>query len=158
MDLVELARSLPWGLHDASLEALEVDWLRGRLALTLRLVMSERQDLDRRARIDLEGLVYCSIEPPEIDPAGGYEPLPDGGLRISEGPGPAVSRSSLLPATPPGCFLHWLYVGSWNRFIHLCAREARLTWLEEAPVPARATTRALFPGDEVPDPGSVTPR
>jgi hypothetical protein len=48
--LVDLARTLPWGLHDAYLEGLEVDWLHARVILTVRLMMSEHQDMDQRAR------------------------------------------------------------------------------------------------------------
>jgi hypothetical protein len=35
---------------------------------------------------------------------------------------------------------------------HVCAREASLAWLDPAPVPSRGHMRALFPGDEIPDP------
>ncbi len=152
MTLVEIADGLPWGLHDAYLERLELDWLAARLTLTIRVMMTEHQDMDQRARITIDGLVFCSIEPPEIDPAKGYTRIPDGGLWISDGPGAAEAGATSLPATPEGCFLHWFYVGPWNRFIHVCARDARLEWLEPAPVASRANTRALFPGDEIPDP------
>jgi len=145
---------LPWGLHDAYLEDLAVDWLHARLTLTLRLMMSEHQDMDQRARITVEGLVFCSIEPPEIDVAKGYEPIPEGGLQISDGPGAEGDSASRLPATPEGCFLHWLFVQRWNRFIHICGRHALLAWLEPLPVASRAETRALFPGEEIPDPNS----
>ena len=152
MTLEELTDPLPWGLHDARLETLEVDWLRARLTLTARLMMSEHQDLDQRARFTLDGLVYCSIEAPEIDPGRGYEAIPPGGLMVSEGTGAAPGYEATLPPTPQGCFLHWFFVVQWNRFIHVCARDARLTWLDPSPVAARAGTRALFPGDELPDP------
>jgi hypothetical protein len=69
--LVELAGTLPWGLHDAYIEALDIDWLTARLTLTVRVMITEHQDMDQRARIILGGLVFCSVEPPEIsDPRG----------------------------------------------------------------------------------------
>lgn len=151
MTLDALAASLPWGLHDAYLEALSIDWPRASASLSLRLMVSERQDEERRARVDLSGLVFCSVEPPEIDPAAGYNPSPSEGLWIDAGPGSAPGAAVALPAVPEGCFLHWLFVKDWNRFIHLCAREASLTWLSEAG-PAQATTRALYPGEEIPGP------
>lgn len=151
MTLADLSDPLPWGFHDACLERLELDWLRAQLTLTLRLMMSEHQEMDQRARITIDGLVFCSIEAPEIDSTKGYEPTPDGGLRVNDGPGAAEAGSMPLPPTPQGCFLHWFYVDSWNRFIHVCGREARLDWLEPSPVPSRGPGRALFPGEDLPD-------
>ncbi len=147
----ELIQQLPWGLHDAYLETLSVDWQRATASLSLRLMISQSQDQERRARIDLSGLAFCSVEPPVIDPAGGYNPTPAQGLWIDAGPGPAPGATVALPAVPEGCFLHWLFVKDWNRFIHLCARKASLAWLSE-PGPASAETRALYPGDKIPDP------
>jgi len=77
-----------------------VDWLRARLTLTVRLMMSEHEDMNQRARISIDGLVFCSVEPPEIDLARGYEPIPEGGLQISDGPGAAGEGAASLPATP----------------------------------------------------------
>ncbi len=152
MTLSELAEGLPWGLHDAYLEALSIDWTRATASLTMRLMISERQDQERRARIDLSGLVFCSLEPPEIDPDRGYAPTPPEGLWLSDAEGAAPGAAAALPGIPDGCFLHWLFVKNWNRFIHVCAKDASLTWLDAARVGARAETRAHFPGDEIPDP------
>lgn len=150
MTLDELTEPLPWGLHDACLEALTLDWPRARASLTVRLMMSERQDEERRAVIGLTGLVFCSVDAPEIAPDRGYTPTPADGLRVADDVGAAPG--AVLPAVPEGCFLHHLYVSDWNAFIHLCARDATLTWLDPAPVPARGSGRALFAGDEIPDP------
>lgn len=151
MTLSELAEGLPWGLHDAYLEALSIDWPRATASLTMRLMISERQDHERRARIDLAGLVFCSVEAPEIAPERGYTPTPADGLWLSNGEGSARGAEAVLPAIPEGCFLHWFFVKDWNRFIHVCARDASLMWLDSGPVAARGATRALFPGDEIPD-------
>jgi len=61
----------PWGLHDAYLEGIVLDWLGARLELEVRLMMSEHQDMDQRACVTVTGLVYCAIDPPEIDPTRG---------------------------------------------------------------------------------------
>ncbi|MBI5535619.1 MAG: hypothetical protein HY898_23010 [Deltaproteobacteria bacterium] len=154
MNLDEIEASLPWGLHDAYLERMAIDWIERRLTLDVRVMITEHQDMDQLARITVTGLVYCSIDPPEIDPARGYEPCPSTGLWIDAGSGAANEGDrARMPATPPGCFLHWLFVQGWNRCIHVCARDAELSWIEPHPVAARAETRALFPGDEIPDPG-----
>jgi hypothetical protein len=152
MTLDELMAPLPWGLHDSYLEALTLDWPRAAASLTVRLMMSERQDQERRARIDLAGLVFCSVDAPEIAPDRGYTPTPADGLRLADSEGAAPGAEAVLPTTPEGCFLHRLYVNDWNRSIHICARDASLTWLDPAPVPAQGHMPALFPGEEIPDP------
>jgi hypothetical protein len=53
---------LPWGFHDALLRAMTVDWLRQRLFIELRPKVSERQDLDRAARVVLSGLEWLVID------------------------------------------------------------------------------------------------
>ena len=153
MTLSGIEDTLPWGLHDACLEALAIDWPNAKLTLTVRLMMTEHQDMDQRARVIVTGLVFCAIDPPEIDASRGYEPAPKMGLWIGAGEGAANDEArKRLPAIPDGCFLHWLFVHGWNRFIHLCGRGAELEWIEPEPVASRAATRALFPGDSVPDP------
>jgi hypothetical protein len=154
MNLEELEATLPWGLHDAYLERLQIDWPEAKLVLDVRVMITEHQDMDQRALITITGLVFCSVDPPEIDLAHGYEPTPVGGLWIDSGVGPANEDSGgRLPRIPDGCFLNWLFVHQWNRFIHICGRNAYFAWLEPAPVPSRSATRALFPGEVVPDPG-----
>jgi hypothetical protein len=148
MTLEEIEAGLPWGLHDAYLERIEIDWLARRAVLRMRLMMSERQDLDQRAEVTVDGLVYCSIDPPEIDPAGGYEPTPAAGLWVKPAAGVSPYASG-HPQPPAGCFVHYFFVSNWNRFIHICARSARLEWIEPTPVPARSGTRASFPGDTI---------
>jgi hypothetical protein len=149
MTLDEIEQTLPWGLHDALLLRLSVDWARASVTLDVRVMMSERQDLGRLGRIVITGLLFCAIDPPEIDPARGYVPVAEAGLWIDAGPGSAAGAS--LPSIPEGCFLHWLFVRSWNRFIHICGRHAELIWLDDGPQPSRSAGRALFPGDHVPE-------
>ncbi len=150
MTFDEIEATLPWGLHDAYLEGIVLDWLGARLELTIRLMMSEHQDMDQRACVTVRGLVYCSIDPPELS---GDVAMPKAGLWIDTGSNAVDNKpGAALPETPPGCFLQWIFVHDWNRFIHVCGRDVTLTWLERNPVPSRASTRALFPGDDVPDP------
>jgi hypothetical protein len=47
MTLDALVASLPWGLHDAYLEALSIDWPRASGSLSLRLMISEGQDQEK---------------------------------------------------------------------------------------------------------------
>ena len=153
MNIATIEASLPWGLHDAYIEAVDIDWSRATLTLSVRVMMTERQDMDRRAKITVTGLVFCAIDAPEIDPKRRYEPTPEGGLWIDSGEGPANDEAKArLPKPPDGCFLHWFFVQNWNCFIHVSGRDAELSWTEEAPVASRTTKRALFAGDEVADP------
>ncbi|HEX7602209.1 MAG TPA: hypothetical protein VF316_11415 [Polyangiaceae bacterium] len=153
MDIATIEASLPWGLHDAYLEAVRIDWSSATATLTVRVMMTERQDMDRRAEITVTGLVLCAIDPPQIDPRRGYEPTPERGLWIDSGEGPANDEAKArLPKLPDGCFLHWFFVQNWNRFIHISGKDAELRWIEEAPVAARSAKRALFAGDLIPDP------
>jgi hypothetical protein len=150
--LADIERGLPWGFHDARLEGLELDWPGARATLSMRLMFGERQERDRRCRVDITGLVYCSIDAPEIDPARGYEPTPADGLWVDAGDRELPDQRPVRPPTPAGCFVHWFFVQNWNRFIYVCGRDAVLTWKEPAEVPARGDTPALLPGDDVPDP------
>ncbi len=150
MTLSEIEASLPWGLHDAYLETLSIDWPRATLSMTVRVMMTRAQDKDQRASIVVTGLVFCSIDAPEIDPTRGYEPTPEEGLWLDSGEGAANEEAKgRLPKVPEGCFLQWFFVSQWNRCIHVCGRRAELIWLETDPTSSRATTRALFPGDTV---------
>ncbi len=152
MTFDDIEASLPWGLHDAYLEGIVIDWMGARLDLTVRLMMSEHQDMDQRACVTVSGLVYCSIDPPELGTERGSVGIPGSGLWIDTGSGAAkAGGDSRLPAMPAGCFLQWVFVHDWNRLIHICGEDASLAWLEPNPVPSRSGTRALFPGDTVPD-------
>jgi hypothetical protein len=149
MNLEELADELPWGLHDSSLERVELDYCAGRAVLHLRVPMSEHQDLDQRGRVELEGLVYWISESPTIDPAAGYHAHTPEGLWIDLLSAEQVRRGVTLPACPPGCFASGLYVSTWNACVYFAAREARLVWVETEPQPSRSDVRAAYPGGEV---------
>ncbi len=147
--LADIETELPWGFHDAYLEGLTIDWLGASLSLVLRLPMTRRQDVERRARVTVAGLFFCSIEPPSLgDP--GWADTPKEGLWIDAGEGPAKGATG-LPTLPADIFLHHFYVRSWNfRSIHIAGRDARLEWLGPE-APRLGPGGALFAGDEIPD-------
>jgi hypothetical protein len=129
--LADLERQLPWGFHDAYVEALTIDWLGQTLTLTMRFPMTERQDIERRAQVTVSGLFFCSIEPLSLGDSD-YDHIPSEGLWIDAKEGPAEKVAG-LPPLPPGIFLHHFWVRSWNyRTIHIAGRDARLEWLGEA--------------------------
>ncbi len=112
MKLSEIEEQLPWGLHDAYLERLELDWLRKVLVMDVRLMMNDRQDMDQRAQIKVTGLVYCIIEPPIIDPTKGYEAMPEGGLWIVSEEG-ASNKQPIYqkPQTAALCIIYLYQTG-----------------------------------------------
>jgi hypothetical protein len=69
--------------------------------------------------------------------------------------GQHMTLSGIEDALPWG--LHDAYLEALDidwpnaKLIHLCGRRAELEWIEPEPVAFRAATRALFPGDTVPD-------
>lgn len=81
-----------------------------------------------------------SIEPPELE-AARERPLKPHGLWVQP---EAESAEDLA-----GFFVHWFFVTNWNASFFMCARNAELVWLEPKAVPARATTRAHFPGADL---------
>jgi len=148
MNLEDIAKTLPWGLHDAYLEAAEVDWARATVSLTLRVMMTRHQEEDQRAKVTVTGLAFFVVDPPRADFVSG-DGTGSAGLWIDAGEGPAnEAAKTRLPKIPEGHFLHWLFVSEWNSFIHICGRHAELVSLEQHPVAARAGTRALFPGED----------
>lgn len=144
MTLEDLENALDWGLHDALLVRLEVDWAQRRLTLDARVMCGEHQEADRLARFTLEGLVFLVTRGAAIEATG---KLPG----LDAGPGALDAEAEAeLPPVPADCFLHWLFFQKSGGSMHVCAREAHLTWLEPAPVPSREGRRAHFPGEDVP--------
>jgi hypothetical protein len=66
--------------------------------------------------------------------------------------GRPMDCKSTAPAAPSESFLVWFFVQEWNRFMHICARTLQFTWLEDGVAPRASRRRAMFAGDEIPDP------
>jgi hypothetical protein len=146
MTLDELEDTLPWGLHDAYVERMTIDWTRAQLTLDVRVMIGEHQETDRRARIVVSGLDYFAMEPPRTQ------------TRPREGEGiwvlaqPVSTDGDGHPPLADGCFRHRFYVNEFNSRFDVVGRTAALEWLESEPQPARASGRAYHPGEEIPDP------
>ena len=123
MKLEELESSLPNGFHDAILRAIHIDYVTASASLVLDVDVGEvkaNEDRYRRARVNLSGLLFFSIESPERL----KDLWPPDGLMIDAGPG----RRSEVPPSPDSAFVHWFYVVAWNSFIHVAAHEASISW------------------------------
>jgi hypothetical protein len=134
MTFEEMEERLPSGLHDASLQALRVDWVKREVEIDLGVQTRDDGECRRLGRVVVGDLLFCAIEPPEDDAGRGYEPLPARGLTIGTGAGTAEATSKkALPRVPDGYFLQWIFVREWNAFIHICGRDVSLHWLEDEP-------------------------
>lgn len=130
--LEAIESTLPWGLHDAVLEGLSLDFVGSRLTLDVRLMMTTRQEMDRRARVHVAGLAWSVVEAP-TSRAQGESPISAG--RLTDAEERWADRS--LPPVPPDCFGYWLFLQDWDAFIFFAARDATMEWIEAAPVAAR---------------------
>lgn len=130
--LEELADSLPNGFHDAEVHGLAVD-LRARVArLELDVLVGEvdapadaGRETYRMARLELRGLAYFVMEPP--DPRYAY--AQPGTVRVDLCD---VDPTGSLPPTRSGDFSARFSVAEWNAFICVSAREAALEWVAAA--------------------------
>jgi hypothetical protein len=141
MNLEELMRDLPWGLHDAHLVRMTVDYDTRTASVDVRLQIAERQTTDQLARLQFTGLESFAALPMK-GPLERENDLPwiD---QLHEGPELEALRAQ-LPDLSAGCSLSAFYVrGTWQRFA-VCARDVTLTWIEPAPVPSRSGLRSAL--------------
>ena len=145
----DLEKDLPWEFHDAYIEGVTIDWLAETLALVMRFPMTKNQEVERRARVTVTGLFFCSIEPLALG-SDDYKHIASEGLWVGARAGAAKGAAG-LPPLPDEVFLHHFYVASWNyRTIHVACRDARLDWLEDE-MPRKGPGGARFPGEEIPN-------
>lgn len=131
MTLEELENLLPNGLHDAELKSLAVDYESRTAVLKLDLLVGNPEGVTEEERegyahgeLTVSGLRFCIVEAPE------YEEAEEGALSIDAGPTTPEwieKHGWKLPAVPPDCFRHWVYVSDWNAFIHIAGRDASLS-------------------------------
>ncbi|WP_421759305.1 hypothetical protein [Devosia sp.] len=116
MTIEEIARSLPNGFHDAELSGYSISFIKQTAHLDLAVWTGSptRIETYRPASLDLEGLRFWIIQPPDAryDASAG-ELVIDIGNVADLDPPPAVQ----LPPVPPTVPVNWLYVRDWNAFI-----------------------------------------
>ncbi len=138
MTLEELENTLPNGLHDAEVERIEVDYQRRRVALDLAVWVGnmddppERREAYKKGRIEISGLLFLVMEPPDS-----RYPFKASDLRID---GCDMSKNldpELLKALPGDAFVRSLWVNEWNAFMHIAARDAGIAWINSDAVTYR---------------------
>jgi hypothetical protein len=148
--LQEIEEQLPWGFHDSYWVRFEIDWQAQTATLDLRAPMDKHQETFRLARILIKGLRFATFSEPTDSMA--LPPTVNDLPWIDGRPGAAKDLEARLPSVPDGYFLHHIYVRETWQFLHLCGRDATLTWLEPMATPLEGAARAYFPGEEIPDP------
>lgn len=138
MTLEDLEKTLPRGLHDAEVKRVAVDYELRAMAVDLAVWVGdmndppERGEAYRDARINITGLCFLVMEPP--DPK---YPFRGSGLRIDGCDMRKNLTRELLSALPTDSFFRSLWVNEWNAFIHVAAKDATISWMENA-IPHRA--------------------
>lgn len=119
----ELFEPETWGLHDATLVSMWVDWTAHTFEFDVRVRLGERAERDRLARVVCSGLAFFAIDSAQVIE------WREKGLWI-DGEDGVASRAPANPTLPEDCTPAWLYVHEWNGFIRFAARAATWSWLE----------------------------
>lgn len=129
MTLEELEDTLPNGLHDAEVRTVAVDYQERKLALDVAVWVGnmddppERREAYKNGRIEIGGLLFLVMEPPDS-----RYPFQVGDLRIDGCDNSKKLDAALLKSLPPDAFFRSLWVNEWNAFIHIAARTAEIAW------------------------------
>jgi len=132
MTLEELERTLPNGLHDAEVQGIAVDYRQRKLTLEVAVWVGdmgdppERREAYRNGRIEISGLLFFVMEPP--DPK---YPFQTSGLTVDGCDMRENLDIELLRSVSADSFFRSFWVNEWNAFIHIAAKSADLVWMNE---------------------------
>jgi hypothetical protein len=135
MTLEKLESTLPNGLHDAEVQRITVDYEDRKLTLDLQIWVGdmdappEKREAYRKARIEISGLLFCVMEPPDPKYPYGTSDLRIDGCDMRKN-----LDAQLISSLPADSFLRSIWVDEWNAFIHIAARNAELAWTEDSVV------------------------
>jgi hypothetical protein len=130
MTLEELEGSLPNGLHDAEVRRISIDYAHRKVTLELAVWIGKMEDPPHRreayrdGRIEISGLLFMVIEPP--DPK---YPFTKPGITIDGCDMSKNITNQLLECLPADAFFRSLWVSQWNAFVHIAAGSAAIVWL-----------------------------
>jgi hypothetical protein len=136
--LEELEKTLPNGLHDSEVQRVAVDYELRKVTLEVAVWVGdmddppERREAYKKGRIEISGLLFLVMEPP--DPR---YPFKTSDLRID---GCDMSKNldpALLKSLPGEAFFRSLWVNEWNAFIHIAAVGAEIAWIDGGAVTYR---------------------
>jgi len=134
MTFEQLDALYPNGFVDAELDSLSLDYQNRTAQLQLHLrgnpPDSPNRDDYQRAVLLLCGFYYFVIEPPDAD----HLWYPVRSVQVNGYPEDANQFplfQHLKPTLPAAAFCCRLYVHDWNSFIHVAARDAQFSWVED---------------------------
>ena len=128
MTVTELDRELPNGFHDAQVRTIAVDFVARIVTIGLDLWSGSMdqprgggRETYRAAMLELRGLGYVVMEPPDARSSGAAaKPVR---IDLCE-----VAASNNLPPPQAGAFVSRFFVQDWNAFITVSALDASLNW------------------------------
>jgi hypothetical protein len=124
--IADLAASLPNGLHDAELRAMQLDYAERTAILMVNIDVSgvaEDEPMYRPVELRFVGVQFVVVDPPGVGGAA-YPGLP----LIDIGSGEPETSPIELPKLGENCFLCWVYVERFNGFIRIAAQGVSLEW------------------------------
>ena len=137
MTLAQINEILPNGFHDAEIEQLIWSFQTNSAVLDIDFwVATEETEREkrRRGRVELQGVLFLAVDPPQprqLDPKP-YHPsgtLQIDGVLTNESVFPDLPN--LKPALPQDTEIFSFYVVNWNSFIHIAAADATLVWSDK---------------------------
>lgn len=140
MNLEELENTLPNGLHDAEVQRITVDYRLRVVTLEVAVWVGqmddppERREAYKNGRVEISGLLFAVMEPPNPT-----YPFSNAQLTIDGCDMQKNLPSELVKSLPAGAFLRSLWVNEWNAFIHIAAKDAQISWLNEGAVTYRTS-------------------
>lgn len=128
MTLAELDQTLPNGLHDAEVRTVLLDFV-SRVATfdlevwigDLEAPLAEGRETYRPATLELRGIGYFTIEPP--DPRYPFDKGKAIKIDLCD-----ADPAAALPPTKEAQFASRFFVNEWNAFISVSATHAELRW------------------------------
>lgn len=132
MNLPQLTKTLPNGLHDAYLIGFDVSFTDATAVLRVRILVNSIDEETRHedAEIYLEGLQALVIEGPQMISQPLATPLDISSFDTTEEYYPAFAT---FPEAIKINFLSLYLDDPWNSFIHLAAVSARIAWSAKHP-------------------------
>ena len=132
MTFDELDARYPNGFNDAELRTVSVDYQNRTAELRLKMrgnpPDSKTANEYSEAVLQLAGLCYCSIEPPDSE----HLWCPQRPVQVDGLPEDAADFPLLTYVQSKfgrDCFCCRLFVHDWNSFIHIAAAKAEFAWL-----------------------------
>jgi hypothetical protein len=134
MTFKELEQMLPNGFHDAKIQQVTIAYAEHSATIVMHISFgtpeSANPDEYRQGTLRIDGLCYFAVDPP--DPTypflGVRSPINVSGY--PEDPAKFAVLKDLLSVMPNGVTCYRFFVHEWNSFVHIAAKDVRISWAE----------------------------